>query len=103
MTPVSTQSKTKNNPTRNDLEPQAGISCASACIHINYGNQSTGAKHLLKPVYTHQIFEEEVIRGYQPFESDILEAQELSSEFPSNVDRGGSCHKTTRINAQCSH
>jgi len=81
MVPVSTQKENKHTPTCSDLEPQAGVSCASACIRIKYGNHSTGAAEFLKPVYTHQIFEQEVIRGYQPFQSDILEAQELASEF----------------------
>lgn len=77
---ASTQKEKHNAPTRSDPELQAGISCASACIRINYGNCATGIKYF-HPVYTHQIFEEEVIQGYQPFQSYVLESQELDSEF----------------------
>jgi hypothetical protein len=66
-----------------NLEPQAGLSCASACIRMRYANDFKG--RVFKPVYTHQIFEDEVIRGFQPFLSDIQEAKELAGKRPVQI------------------
>mmetsp|Transcript_15571 Transcript_15571/g.29369 ORF Transcript_15571/g.29369 Transcript_15571/m.29369 type:complete len:608 (-) Transcript_15571:649-2472(-) len=91
MVPISSQKENKHTPACRELEPQSGISCASASIRIKYGNHSMGTPEVLKPVYTHQIFEQEVIRGYQPFQSDILEAQELSIKQRASK-RNSDCH-----------
>lgn len=76
MDAVSTPKESINHL---DLEPQAGLTCASACIRLQYKNHYLPSA-IYKPVYTHQIFQEEVIPGYQPFPLDIQEAHELAKK-----------------------
>jgi hypothetical protein len=61
-----------------ELDPIAGMSCAAACISIELS--MVGSSCAFKPVYTHQCFQDEVIPGFEPFQKEAKEAQNLASE-----------------------
>ena len=64
----------RNEKEYEDLEPTAGLSSAASCICFN----ALGKK--FRPVYTHQSFDGEHIRGYAPVPEAADEAAEIASK-----------------------
>ena len=63
-----------NDESVNDPDPVAGLSSASACISLN-----CLGKYMFKPVFTHQCFDNERIRGYQPSVAAARNSEEIAS------------------------
>ena len=105
-TNTNTSSSTKNDngiPVEedayaDDLEPVAGLSSASACIQFHLNLQNTADKknkdededshnshmiheHMFHPVYTHQIFHNEAIHGFVPFQKEQQTSFAIASKY----------------------
>ena len=67
--------KNKEEEYEEDLEPTAGLSSAASCICFHHADHKK-----FRPVYTHQSFDGEHIRGYAPLPEAAEEAAEIASK-----------------------
>ena len=73
--PAGNSTVTTRAPAEDELEPTAGLSSAASCIKITLLGRS------FRPVYTHQCFEGERIRGWSPSDEGQIQAEKTAARL----------------------